>query len=105
MLGALFGLSLFLLLTAVVSQALVDPVLGADGGRRLLRRRTTPRRSPSRRPLGMLAVNLGIATLIPISWVLMMVVHQVRPRWLSLGAARDPVALPARLPGDRAWWR
>ena len=31
----------------------------------------------------MLAVNLGIATLIPIAWGLMAVVHQVRPRWLS----------------------
>ena len=36
-----------------------------------------------RNPLGMLAVNLGIATLIPIAWGLLMVVHQVRPRWLS----------------------
>ena len=35
----------------------------------------------------MLAANLGIATLIPICWVLMAIVHQVRPRWLSLGAA------------------
>ena len=34
------------------------------------------------RPSGMLAVNLGIATLIPISWVLITGVHQVRPRWL-----------------------
>ena len=31
----------------------------------------------------MLAMNLGIAVLIPISWVLMMAVHQMRPRWLS----------------------
>ena len=30
----------------------------------------------------MLAANLGIATLIPICWVLMAIVHQVRPRWL-----------------------
>jgi hypothetical protein len=35
------------------------------------------------RPAGMVATNLGIATLIPIAWVLMMGVHQVRPRWLS----------------------
>src|SRR3712207_414836 len=31
----------------------------------------------------MLATNLGIAVLIPISWVLMLAVHQVRPHWLS----------------------
>ena len=35
----------------------------------------------------MIAANLGIATLIPICWVLMAIVHQVRPRWLSFGAA------------------
>ncbi len=35
-----------------------------------------------RNPLGMLATNLGIATLIPIAVGLMMVLHQVRPRWL-----------------------
>ena len=40
------------------------------------------------RPVGMLATNLGIAALIPLSWVLMMAVHQVRPRWLSLGRDR-----------------
>ena len=35
------------------------------------------------RPIGLLAVNLGIATLIPIAWALMAAIHQVRPRWLS----------------------
>ena len=34
-------------------------------------------------PAGMIAANLGIATLVPICWVLMAIVHQVRPRWLS----------------------
>ena len=31
----------------------------------------------------MLAVNLGIATLIPIAWLLMAGLHQMPPRWLS----------------------
>jgi CAAX protease family protein len=35
------------------------------------------------RPIGMLAQNLAIATLIPISWFLITVLHQVPPRWLS----------------------
>jgi uncharacterized protein len=35
------------------------------------------------RPSGMLGANLGIATLIPIAWGLMAVVHRVRPRWLA----------------------
>jgi membrane protease YdiL (CAAX protease family) len=34
-------------------------------------------------PSGMLAANLSIATLIPIAWGLMALVHGVRPRWLS----------------------
>ena len=37
LLGAVFGLSLFLLLTTVVSQALVHAVLGDDGGDQLYR--------------------------------------------------------------------
>ena len=82
-LGVVFGLSLFLLLTAVVSQALVHRCSG----------RSTAGDTPTpdyfreafafERPAGMLATNLGIATLIPICWVLMAIVHQVRPRWLS----------------------
>jgi membrane protease YdiL (CAAX protease family) len=31
----------------------------------------------------MLAVNVGLAALIPIAWALMAMVHQMRPRWLS----------------------
>jgi membrane protease YdiL (CAAX protease family) len=34
-------------------------------------------------PSGMLAVNLGLATLIPIAWALMAMIHQMRPQWLS----------------------
>jgi membrane protease YdiL (CAAX protease family) len=34
-------------------------------------------------PGGMLAVNLGIASLIPITFVVIMIVHRVRPRWLG----------------------
>ena len=28
-------------------------------------------------------MNLGLATLIPIAWALMALLHQMRPRWLS----------------------
>jgi uncharacterized protein len=79
--GVIFGLSLFLLLTSVVSQAVIGISWSLTGG---------PAPYPDyyaeayrfERPVGMLAVNLGIATLIPISWVLMAIVHQVRPHWL-----------------------
>lgn len=79
--GVVFGLSLFLLLTSVISQAVIGITWSLTGG---------PAPYPDyyaqayrfERPVGMLAVNLGIAALIPISWVLMAIVHQVRPRWL-----------------------
>ncbi len=82
LLGALFGLSLFLLLTAVVSQALVT-LFWAISANEVPYRDYYADAFAFRRPLGMLAVNLGIATLIPIAWALSVVVHQVRPRWLS----------------------
>ncbi len=80
-LGVIFGLSLFLLLTTVVSQAVIGITWSLTGG---------PAPYPEyyaqafrfERPVGMLAVNLGITTLIPICWVLMAIMHQVRPRWL-----------------------
>lgn len=34
-------------------------------------------------PAGMLAVNLAIASLIPLSWLLVAGIHRVRPRWLA----------------------
>jgi uncharacterized protein len=81
-LGALFGISMFILLTAVVSQAVVTlawSLTSADYPYPSYYREAFA----FERPIGMLATNLGIAVLIPISWVLMLVVHQMRPRWLS----------------------
>lgn len=82
LLGAVFGVSMFILLTSVVSRALVTLFWAlsapdypyADYYNEAFR---------FERPAGMVATNLGIATLIPIAWVLMAGVHQVRPRWLS----------------------
>ena len=82
MLGVVFGLSLYLLMTSVVTQAVLGISWGVVGA-------GAPFAEFSRRalafeiPAGMIAANLGIATLIPICWVLMAIVHQVRPRWLS----------------------
>ncbi len=80
-LGVIFGLSLFLLLTTVISQAVIGITWSLTGG---------PAPYPEyyqqafrfESPIGMLATNLGIATLIPICWVLMAIMHQVRPHWL-----------------------
>ncbi len=82
LLGALFGLSLFALLTPVVSQALVTvfwAITAADQPYKTYYESAFA----FERPGGMLATNLGIAALIPISWVLMATVHHMRPRWLS----------------------
>ncbi|HSU37381.1 MAG TPA: type II CAAX endopeptidase family protein [Propionibacteriaceae bacterium] len=82
LLGALFGLSLFVLLTAVVSRALVTlfwALTAADTSYADFYAESFA----FERALGMLSVNLGLATLIPISWILITGVHQMRPRWLS----------------------
>jgi uncharacterized protein len=80
--GVILGLSLFSLVTLVVSQALVRVFWATTAG-------DQPRRDYFTKafafelPTGMLAVNLGLATLIPIAWALMAMIHQMRPRWLS----------------------
>jgi uncharacterized protein len=80
--GVILGLSLFSLVTLVVSQALVRVFWATTAG-------DQPRRDYFTKafafelPSGMLAVNLGLATLIPIAWALMAMIHQMRPQWLS----------------------
>lgn len=81
-LGVVFGLSLFLLITTVVSQALVTLFWATTAGNQLYRDYFS-RAFAFELPLGMLSVNLGLAALIPISWGLMAAVHHMRPGWLS----------------------
>ena len=82
MLGVVCGLSLYLLMTAVVTQVVLGVSWGAVGAGEAYA--DFARRALAfELPAGMIAANLGIATLIPICWVLMAIVHQVRPRWLS----------------------
>ncbi|MFL5514531.1 MAG: CPBP family intramembrane glutamic endopeptidase [Gemmatimonadales bacterium] len=81
MLGVMFGLSLFLLLSTVVSQIVV--VIGwaltaADQSYAGYVRSAFA----FERPIGLLATNLGIVSLIPISIAMLTVMHQVHPRWL-----------------------
>jgi uncharacterized protein len=80
--GVVFGLSLFVLVTMVVSRALVMLFWATTSGDQLIGDYFA-RAFAFEQPLGMLAVNLGLATLIPISWALMALIHQMRPRWLS----------------------
>ena len=79
--GVAIGVGLFLLLTPVIRQALVmlfwatlaPDYSSADYFTESL---------AFERPLGMLATNLGIATLIPISLLLVSGLHQMPSRWL-----------------------
>lgn len=87
MAGALIGIGLFLLFVPVITQAVVllgwavseAQVAFADYYSSALR---------FERPIGMLGANLGIATLIPISAGLMLVMHHARPAWLISVQAR-----------------
>jgi membrane protease YdiL (CAAX protease family) len=82
LLGVLCGLSLYLLMTSVVTQAVLGISWGAVGAGESFAD-FSRRALDFELPAGMIAANLGIATLIPICWVLLATVHQVRPRWLS----------------------
>jgi uncharacterized protein len=80
--GVLLGLSLFVLVTPVVRDALVT-VFWATTAADQPRRDFATAAFAFQLPLGMLSVNLGLAALIPIAWALMALIHQMRPRWLS----------------------
>jgi membrane protease YdiL (CAAX protease family) len=80
-LGVILGLSLFLLLTGVLSQAVVALGWALTAGDQPYREYVRSA-SAFERPIGMLGVNLGIATLIPISCLILWLVHRVHPRWL-----------------------
>ncbi|GAA1428889.1 hypothetical protein GCM10009616_09700 [Microlunatus lacustris] len=79
--GVALGLLLFVLLTGIVSQVVVllgwaltaGDVVQVDYARQAL---------AFERPIGMLGANLGIAVLIPLSCVLLWLLHRVHPRWL-----------------------
>jgi uncharacterized protein len=81
-LGVVFGLSMFLLITSLLSRvvtlfAWTITTPGVPYGQYYTQAYAFER------PSGMLAANLGIAMLIPICWLLMTMVHSVAPRWLS----------------------
>jgi CAAX protease family protein len=81
-LGVVFGLSLFLLVTTVVSQVLVTLFWATTAGDQHYQDYFA-KAFAFELPIGMLSVNVGLAALIPIAWGLMAAVHHMRPRWLS----------------------
>ncbi len=80
-LGVVLGLSLFLLLTAVISQAVVALGWALTAGDQVYAEYFRAAFA-FENPVGMLGTNLGIASLIPIAFAIVYTVHQVRPRWL-----------------------
>jgi uncharacterized protein len=85
--GVLVGLSTFWVLTAVMSQAVITVAWATTAAEQNYRQYVAAAYA-FERPSGMLAVNLGIATLIPIAVVLMGFVHHVRPSYLISVRAR-----------------
>lgn len=79
-LGALFGLSLYLLLVSLVSQVVVRLTWALSHP--VDYRTYYTQAFAYERPVGLLASNLGIVTLIPIALVLVLVIHHARTRWL-----------------------
>jgi membrane protease YdiL (CAAX protease family) len=82
LLGVVVGLALFWLIGAVVSQALITLFWATTAGNQPYRDYFA-KALAFELPLGMVAVNLGLAALIPVAWGLMAVIHQMKPRWLS----------------------
>ena len=81
-LGVLLALAAVLFLTALVNRGVVALAwILTDRGTDF----TDYARSAYavERPSGMVAAGLAVATLAPISWALVLLVHRVRPRWLS----------------------
>jgi membrane protease YdiL (CAAX protease family) len=85
--GLVMGLSFFVLLTNLVSQFVVF-LSWALFGSAVAYPTYFGQALGFERPSGMLAANLGIATLIPVSCVLMMLVHRMQPTWLLSVQAR-----------------
>jgi len=83
----LAGIAAAILMFLVIQAALVVILfVGAvvDGGPGSLSQRITDLASLDKAtPWSMLYVNLGLASLVLISWVMVRLVHNLRPRWLS----------------------
>lgn len=80
--GVALCLSLFLLITTVVSQVVVALAYTLNAGRTPYAAYYTSAFA-FQRPSGMLGANLGIVTAIPIAYLMMGLLHRVKPRWLS----------------------
>ncbi len=82
-LGILFGLVVFLAVQVALLVVLVVGVVVDGGPGSFSDRMTDAARMETVTPWTMLYVNLSLASLVLVSWLVVRVVHQLRPRWLS----------------------
>lgn len=80
--GIALGLSLYLMLAGLLFQA-ISGLGWLFSGRPGDFTSFSGRAYRFELPVGMLAANLSIASLIPVSWLLVTFAHRVKPRWLS----------------------
>ncbi|GGL50159.1 CAAX amino protease [Microlunatus endophyticus] len=82
LLGVVVALSLYFLMVALISQAviLLGFTITSPGGTFNAYYQKSVAFGTA---FGVLGTNLGIAALTPIAFVVIMVVHQLRPRWLG----------------------
>jgi membrane protease YdiL (CAAX protease family) len=78
--GVIFGLSLYLLLQTLVSRLVVRVAWTVTHP--VDYRTFFAQALAYERPVGLFAANLGIATLIPISLALVLIIHHARTHWL-----------------------
>lgn len=80
--GLLIVLSAYVLITSVVVQTVIA-LSWAISSPQVAYATYYAEASALERPIGMIASNLGLACLIPISFAGVAIVHRVRPGWLS----------------------
>jgi membrane protease YdiL (CAAX protease family) len=85
--GIVLALVALLFLTGLLSQALIA-LAWATTGSGITFAEYAAQAYAFERPSGMLAANLATAALAPVCWALLVVLHRLRPGWLSSVQAR-----------------
>jgi membrane protease YdiL (CAAX protease family) len=83
LLGILAGVLIFLVIQTVLTVILVIGAIVEGGSGPLADRVTKMGALDKVTPWSMLYVNLGLASLTLVTWLVVRVVHRLRPRWLS----------------------
>jgi hypothetical protein len=83
--GVLLALASFFLVASLVylAVAAVAALFGSGAYLESFERRIRAAQSGDVGPVGLLALNLGLAAMIPVTWLIMRFLHRMRPRWLA----------------------